>query len=106
MRAVEGWTRCELCQREVPPQLITQHHLTPKEKGGKPDDRVTMCRPCHKQVHALFGNTDLARVHNTVPALRALPELQRFIKWVRKQPVQTNVTTRQSNDHPRARVRR
>jgi len=96
----EDWSRCEICGRNVPAALITQHHLTPKEKGGKAEHRVPVCRPCHKQVHALYGNTDLAKLYSTIDVLRQAPEMRHFIKWVRKQDPQSNVSTRQSNAHP------
>jgi 5-methylcytosine-specific restriction protein A len=71
---------CLLCGRVVPPTLITLHHLLPKQKDGKADDRVPLCRPCHKQIHATFGNTELARVYKDLDALRAAPQLQPFLK--------------------------
>jgi hypothetical protein len=90
----ERYERCELCGRGVPKHLITQHHLTPKERGGKPEHRVAFCKPCHKQVHALFDNKHLEKQLADVKALRATPELQKFIRWIRKQPPTVNVQTR------------
>ena len=90
---------CTLCGRRVPQHMITQHHLTPRERGGKPEDRVPMCRPCHKQVHALFENKTLERELSDLHALRRAPELQKFVRWIRKQPSTANVTTRVSNGH-------
>jgi len=52
---------CRLCDREVPRDLITLHHLRPREKGGKAEDRTPLCRPCHKQLHATFSNATLAK---------------------------------------------
>src|SRR4051812_32164898 len=46
------WQACTLCGREVPKSLITLHHLTPKQRGGKSEHRTAMCKPCHKQLHA------------------------------------------------------
>jgi 5-methylcytosine-specific restriction endonuclease McrA len=97
---------CSLCGRRVPHEMITLHHLTPKERGGKPEQRVPMCRPCHKQVHALYGNKDLERTYADLPALRRDPQLQKFIRWIRKQPPMINVTTHMSNDHPHRARRR
>jgi hypothetical protein len=97
---------CELCQRQVAPGMITLHHLLPKQKGGQADDRVPLCRPCHKQVHATFANNDLARVYGTVEALREAPSLQPFLKWIRKQKPDRNFRTITSNDHPQSRRRR
>lgn len=98
----EGSTQvCALCLREVPAELITLHHLTPKQKGGTADDRVPLCRPCHKQLHATFGNAELAKVYATIEALRAAPQLQAYLKWIRKQKPGRNIRTVMSKEHPR-----
>ena len=96
----DAWITCELCQRKVPPRLITQHHLKPKQKGGRARDRTQLCKPCHKQVHATFGNTDLARVYDSVESLRAAPLLKPFLLWIRKQSPDRNVKTDRSKAHP------
>ena len=91
---------CPLCEREMPRWQITLHHLTPKERGGKAEDRTPMCRPCHKQLHALFSNKHLARQYKTLDSLRAAPELQPFLNWIRKQNPNRNFRTIQANNHP------
>ena len=93
--------RCELCGRTVPKHLITQHHLTPRGRGGKADDRVPLCSPCHKQIHAVFDNRHLEANFGDIDSLRRDPELQRFVKWIRRQSPTANVTTRQSRNHPK-----
>ena len=97
---------CPLCERRVPPWQVTLHHLTPKERGGKAEDRTPLCRPCHKQLHATFSNKDLERHYPTVQSLREAPELQPFLKWIRKQKPGRNFRTIRSNDHPRHHRRR
>lgn len=92
--------RCQLCGRFVPRRLITQHHLTPREKGGTHLDKVPMCKPCHKMVHATWGNADLARRFTAIEQLRLAEEIQPFLKWVRKQRADRNFTVAVSNDHP------
>src|SRR3954449_4122971 len=84
---------CSLCERVVPASLITLHHLTPKEKGGKAEHRTPLCRPCHKQLHATYSNTDLARLYPSLDALRSAAELQPFLKWIRKQKADRNFRT-------------
>lgn len=93
--------RCALCGRLVPGHLITLHHLTPRERGGKAEDRVELCSPCHKQIHAIFDNRHLEANFSDIDALRRDSQLQRFIKWIRKQPATVNVRTRRSKSHPR-----
>ena len=91
---------CPLCERDMPAWQITLHHLTPRERGGKAEDRTPMCRPCHKQLHALFSNKRLAQQYPTVEALRGAPELQAFLKWIRKQKPDRNFRTMLANHHP------
>jgi len=97
----DEWIACALCQRKVPPQLITQHHLKPRQKGGKAEHRTPLCKPCHKQVHATFGNTDLARVYDSIESLREAPLLKPFLQWIRKQSPDRNFRTERSKAHPR-----
>jgi hypothetical protein len=96
----DSWARCELCERDVPRALITMHHLTPRERGGKAGDRTPLCKPCHKQLHATFGNRELARDLSTLTALRQAQSLQPFLKWIRKQKPDRNFRTITSHAHP------
>ena len=91
---------CDLCGRAVPVALITRHHLTPKQKGGTHHEKAPFCKPCHKQVHATFSNAQLARELADVSRLRAAPQLQPFLKWIRKQKPGRNFRTVLSNDRP------
>jgi 5-methylcytosine-specific restriction protein A len=86
----------------VPEELITLHHLTPKERGGKPEHRVPMCKPCHKQVHAVLGNKELAKSYATIEKLREAPELQTFLAWIRKQRADRVFRTASSTGRPRS----
>ncbi|MGA2498815.1 MAG: HNH endonuclease signature motif containing protein [Tepidisphaeraceae bacterium] len=97
---------CRLCRRQVPRRLITLHHLAPKVKGGRAEDRVPLCRPCHKQLHAMFSNSDLARVYDSLEALQSAPQLRPFLKWIRKQKPGRNFRTVTCNGHPEAGRRR
>src|SRR6187549_81260 len=91
---------CQLCERDVPRHLITQHHLKPRQKGGKSEHRTPLCKPCHKQVHATFGNTDLARVYDSVESLRDAPLMKPFLTWIRRQSPDRNFHTERSRAHP------
>jgi len=87
-------TVCELCDRPIPSSLRDAHHLTPKSRGGV--ITVFMHRACHKQVHALFTEIELAKYYSTVQALREHPEITKFINWVRDKPSDFNPPTRRS----------
>lgn len=79
-------TQCGLCERPV--QQTSRHHLVPREEGGRYGDTVDLCQPCHSSVHRFLTNRDLARQYHTVEALRAAPELQGYLSWIRKNKVE------------------
>jgi hypothetical protein len=45
-----------------------------------------MHRICHRQVHALFTETELARQFNSAAALLEHVEIQKFVAWVKTKP--------------------
>ncbi len=81
---VEEQPVCPICGRAIPPAQRDAHHLIPKSKGGKSTEFLH--RICHRQIHALFSETELARVLNTAEALREQPDMQKFIAWVSSKP--------------------
>ncbi|RXY98960.1 HNH endonuclease [Fictibacillus sp. S7] len=90
---------CELCGRENAETTI--HHLTPKEMGGTFKPASSLCLPCHKQIHALYTNEELAARLNTIPLLREDEKIGKFIKWIRKQPASRLIRTRKSRERKR-----
>lgn len=85
---------CPLCDRVIPESQRDAHHLVPKSKGGKKTEFLH--RICHKQVHALFDETELATKLNNADALRSHPEMQKFIAWVKNKPNDFYEKTRKS----------
>lgn len=78
---------CPLCLRPIPPRARQSlHHLVPKLKGGKGGPVVLLHQICHSEIHARFSERVLARDLNTVDALRAHPDMARFLAWVAKRP--------------------
>ena len=75
---------CPICDRVIPESQKDAHHLIPKSKGGK--DTQYLHRICHRQIHALFTETELANHLNTANALKENSELQKFIQWVKTKP--------------------
>ena len=86
---------CQLCGRET---VLTRHHLVPqcrhRNKWNKKNfDRrevktnlLLLCGGCHKQLHALFTEKELERRLHDLPSLRAEPEVQKFVAWIRRKP--------------------
>ena len=80
-------TTCGLCLRVVPdehlddPQVIQKHHLRPEERAES--ETVMLCRPCHRQIHALFTNGELRERYDTIETLRSADRLQGYIDWIR-----------------------
>ena len=79
-----GRGRCELCLRDNVERTI--HHLTPREFGGGPEETAKLCIPCHKQIHALYSNSELAIRLNTIERLQDDPEMKKYLNWIKKQP--------------------
>jgi len=75
---------CPLCERNIPRLQRDAHHLIPKSHKGT--QTVVLHRICHRQIHALFTETELAREFNHLDALRRHEEMTRFINWVKDKP--------------------
>jgi len=75
---------CPICDRDIPQSQKDAHHLIPKSKGGKATEYLH--RICHRQIHALFSETELARKLNTAESLKEHPYMQKFISWVKTKP--------------------
>ena len=78
---------CPLCDRiitENVPKSI--HHLIPKSKGGKGGETVLLHHICHKQIHLIFKETELAKSLNKIETLKNHPKLKKFINWIKKRP--------------------
>lgn len=86
---------CPLCGRPIPAGQRDAHHLVPKSKGGR--DTVDLHRICHRQIHAVLTETELARGYHSVEQLLGHPALQSFVAWVRTKPDDFFVRTRKSD---------
>ncbi|HCP23775.1 MAG TPA: hypothetical protein DIT90_06575 [Dehalococcoidia bacterium] len=91
-----GPLTCELCLRESP--RFTSHHLVPRSRGGRDSPRARLCPTCHRQLHAMFSESTLAKELNSVQALRSNPEFSGYLKWARRQKGPTNFRVRRAKN--------
>lgn len=75
---------CPLCSRELG-EVWDEHHLIPKCKKGKEKFKVHVV--CHRKIHSMFSENELRDYYNTWESLRENPDMQNFIKWVQKRPI-------------------
>jgi hypothetical protein len=88
---------CPLCHRPmIPGASLDQHHPVPKSRGGR--DTVTMHKICHRAIHAMLNERELAEDFTDFDKLRAHPTLAQFIAWVRKRPPEYYDRTRWSKE--------
>ena len=79
---------CPLCDREIPLDVPKSlHHLIPKSKGGKGGPTVLLHHICHKQIHLLFKENELAKNLNNIEDLKSHPKLEKFINWVKNRRI-------------------
>ena len=85
---------CQLCEREV--AALTVHHLVPRSQAKKrqPLPTALLCAACHRQLHTLFSNRQLARELSSVEELKSRPEIQNFLRWIKKQDPNKRIKVR------------
>ncbi len=90
--------QCELCERKM--EQLTVHHLIPrqytKRKKITTSETVDICSACHKQIHSLFTNKQLAQELNTINKLKNEPQIEKFLKWIKKQSANKRVRVHHS----------
>lgn len=73
--------------------------MVPRSRGGKTTQ--TICRDCHKAVHALFTNKQLEKVYNTVDALLGHEGFRKMVSFLQRQDPRSKQTFVRSNDSRR-----
>lgn len=63
---------------------VDRHHWVPRSEGG--EAWSWLHKICHRKLHSLFSERELAVLYPDADRLRAHPEIERFISWVRKRP--------------------
>jgi len=76
--------QCPICDRDmIEGPTIDKHHFVPKCRGGKETEYVH--KVCHNKIHKVWPNEkDLEREYNDPEKIKEHPEMQKFIKWVKK----------------------
>lgn len=97
MITMENKYTCELCKREGVPK-VTEHHLVPREEGGKDGEVAWLCENCHKQIHALYTNKELAVRLSTLNRLENDDNIIKYLKYIRKQPASKKVKVTRSKN--------
>ena len=92
------WRICPLCGREIPPELESRHHLTPKLKGGKHGPIAVLHVICHGKIHSVLTEGELARDFNTIEKLLTHPEIAKFVRWVARRPPDYRSSNRPRRD--------
>lgn len=76
---------------------VDRHHWVPRTEGGR--DQAPMHQVCHRKIHTVLSEREIADAYATPEALKAHPEIARFVTWVQRKPPDWN-------DHHRSPRRR
>lgn len=96
--------RCPVCGRPmVSGPSVGDHHLVPRLRGGRKAEPVHVV--CHGKIHSLWDENELRDEYNTWEKIREAPEMQSFIRWIRKKPATFVDGTKMARGHRRRRRR-
>ncbi len=84
---------CALCRRPLG-RRREKHHLVPRSFGGR--ETVNLHLICHRKVHDVLSERELAQGYATPEALRRHPEIAPFLRWLRNKPADFHKVTRPS----------
>ncbi|WP_341208250.1 HNH endonuclease signature motif containing protein [uncultured Sphingomonas sp.] len=85
---------CALCGRPLGTR-VEWHHVVPRSEGGTDTEPVHPI--CHRAIHAAADNATLARA-GTLDAIRTIPALSRFLRWIADKPADFHAPTRRVRD--------
>lgn len=75
--------KCPICNRDmIKGPSIDEHHFIPKSKKGK--EKEFLHKTCHRFIHALFTENELAKKYNTPESLLEVEEVKNYVKWLSK----------------------
>lgn len=75
---------------------VDRHHFLPRAEGGR--ESASVHRICHRKLHALWSERELAAIYRTPEAILAHPEIRRFVRWLRRKPPEFWAPTRPPRD--------
>lgn len=78
---------CPLCNR--PNFYPSSHHMVPKSQGGR--ETRSICRDCHRAIHSIFTNKELAATYHTVEALLSHETFAGMIRFIQKSHGRANI---------------
>ncbi|MFK7820281.1 MAG: HNH endonuclease [Planctomycetaceae bacterium] len=90
---------CPICLHEYERKQLTKHHLVPKSRKGT--ETVLVCKPCHKQIHAIFDEKELERRFNTIESLVESEEFLPWVNWIRKRKPTSHIHVTRSGRRKR-----
>jgi len=99
--------KCPICGREYGGEM-QDHHLKPvtfksrTKEVHDPGNFVHIHKVCHQKIHATFSEHDLFQYYHTVERLLENEDMQKFVKWINKKPVEYY----DKNDDTKARKRK
>lgn len=76
---------CPICDRVLGDINVDKHHLIPKTHGGK--EKFLIHKVCHRKIHATFTEKELEKKYFTWEELLIHPEIQKFVEWIKKKPI-------------------
>lgn len=84
------YKKCEVCDRPLIPEYCDEHHLIPKTFKGKrnDDNMVLLHKICHQKIHSVFSERELVSYYHTMDRIMENEDMQKFGKWVGKQPIE------------------
>ena len=76
-----GLGPCPICGRPMRAgPSVDRHHFVPRSEGGRESPWIH--RICHRKLHSLFTERELAKEYATPGAVRVHPDMQPFLCWV------------------------
>jgi hypothetical protein len=82
-------TICQICGRELGTENIDMHHLMPKTFKGKSDatNLIPLHKICHRKLHSVISEKEMEKYYHTIEKLLEHSDIQAFVKWVAKKPI-------------------